>query len=69
MDEYMKTEFYKNLPEDVKEKLKTCTGEEEVVDILKANMIELPDEMLDEAAGGSCYTKSCSDKMVCSMGK
>ena len=55
MEEFMKTEFFKNLPEDVKEKLKSCTGEEEVMDSLRANMIELPDDALDEVAGGKCY--------------
>ncbi|MBR4807566.1 MAG: hypothetical protein IKZ65_03645 [Lachnospiraceae bacterium] len=61
MNEFMKTEFCKNLPEDVKEKLKGCTGEEEVMDILKDNMIKLPDDALDEVAGGGCYGK-CPSK-------
>ena len=55
MDDFMKTEFFNNLPEDVKEKLKNCTGEEEVMDILKASAIEIPDDALDDVAGGFCY--------------
>ena len=55
MEEFMKTEFFKNLPEDVKEKLKSCTSEEEAMDILKASSIEIPDDALDEVAGGKCY--------------
>ncbi len=58
MDEFMKTEFYKKLPEDVKEKLKNCTSEEEVMDILNADMSEIPVEMLENVAGGDCYMRS-----------
>ena len=47
------SEFYKKLPEDVKEKLKGCKSEEEAMDILKDNMIELPEDELKKIAGGS----------------
>ena len=52
MSNTIKKDFFENLPEDVKNKLKDCKSEEEAMNILKANMIEMPDEMLDDAAGG-----------------
>ena len=46
------SEFYKKLPEDVKEKLKGCKSEEEAMDVLKDNMIEIPEDELKKVAGG-----------------
>ena len=35
MNEFFNTEFFKDLPEDVKTKLKNCKSQEEGMDILK----------------------------------
>ena len=48
-------EYFKKLPEDVKEKLKNCKSEEEAMDILKDNMIEIPEEELKKVSGGACW--------------
>ena len=52
-NELMNNEFFKKLPEDVKEKLKNCKSEEEAIDILKDNMIEIPEEELKKVSGGA----------------
>lgn len=54
-DELMNNEFFKSLPEEVKEKLLNCKSEEEAMDILKDNMIEIPPEELKKVAGGDDY--------------
>ena len=54
-NELMNNEFFKKLPEDVKEKLKNCKSEEEAMDILKENMIEIPVEELKKVSGGNCW--------------
>jgi hypothetical protein len=53
--ELMNSEFFKSLPEDVKEKLKKCKSEEEAMDVLKDNMVEIPPEELKKVAGGDCW--------------
>ena len=63
-NELMNNEFFKKLPEDVKEKLKNCKSEEEAMDILKENMIEIPVEELKKVSGGDLgdynpYQKEC----------
>ena len=59
-NELMKNDFFKSLPEDVKEKLKNCKSEEEAMDILKDNMIEIPEEELKKVSGGGCW-EDCPD--------
>jgi hypothetical protein len=54
-NELMNNDFYKSLPEEVKEKLKGCKSEEEAMDILKENMIEIPEDVLKKVAGGAPY--------------
>jgi hypothetical protein len=54
-DELMNNEFFKDLPEEVKEKLKNCKSEEEAMDILEDNMIEISPEELKKVAGGKCW--------------
>ena len=51
-NELMNNEFFKSLPEEVKEKLKNCKSEEEAMDILKENMIEIPAGDLKNISGG-----------------
>ena len=58
-------EFFQQLPEETKEKLRNCKSEEEAIDVLKGDMIPIPDDVLDEVAGGDDYV--CMDKcMKCS---
>ncbi len=54
-NELMNNEFFKSLPEEVKEKLKNCKSEEEAMDILKENMIEIPAGELKKISGGGMY--------------
>ncbi len=54
-DELMSNEFFKSLPEEVKEKLLNCKSEEEAMEIMKDNMIEIPPEELKKVAGGDNY--------------
>ena len=63
-NELMNNEFFKKLPEDVKEKLKNCKSEEEAMDILKDNMIEIPPEELKKVSGGLCWENfyNCQDR-------
>ena len=44
--------FFQQLPEETKEKLRNCKTEEEAMDILKDDMIPIPDDALDSVAGG-----------------
>ena len=60
-NELMNNEFFKSLPEDVKEKLKNCKSEEEAIDILKDNMIEIPEEELKKVSGGACWENLFKD--------
>ena len=60
-NELMNNEFFKKLPEDVKEKLKNCKSEEEAMDILKDNMIEIPEEELKKVSGGLCWENAFVD--------
>ena len=46
-------EFFNKLPKEVQERLKTCKSEEEAMEILKDNMIEIPEDELKKIAGGS----------------
>ena len=48
-------EFYRQLPDEVKEKIKGCKTEEEAMDILKQDMIPIPDETMEAMAGGICW--------------
>ena len=45
-------DFFKKLPKEVQEKLKTCKSEEEAMEILKDNMIEIPPDELKKVSGG-----------------
>ena len=66
-NELMNNDFFKSLPEDVKEKLKSCKSEEEAMDILKENMIEIPAEELKNVSGG-IYWWDPSDNRNCHTG-
>ncbi len=62
-NELMNNEFFKKLPEDVKEKLKNCKSEEEAMDILKDNMIEIPPEELKKVSGGAYSPRNDPNKV------
>lgn len=47
-----KKEFFANLPDELKERLKTCKSEEEMKALLKGAQIELPDELLEGVSSG-----------------
>ena len=57
-------EFYDSLSEDIKERLKACKTEEEMMKVLDEEKIELDPDLLDEASGGKpggpCLLKHCS---------
>ena len=59
-ENFENNEFFQQLPEETKEKLRNCKTEEEAMDILKGDMIPIPDDVLDEVAGGGRYS-GCSD--------
>ncbi len=63
MEDFKNSEFYKNLSEDIKAKLENCRSEEEAMDILKDRLIEVPDDILDKAAGGAWWP--CSGRFDC----
>ncbi len=52
-------EFFRQLPEETKEKLKQCKSEEEAMDVLKGDMIPIPDDVLDDVAGGLYSPETC----------
>ena len=49
-------EFFQQLSEETKEKLRNCKTEEEAMDILKGDMIPIPDDVLDDVAGGGSHS-------------
>lgn len=60
--DFENNEFFQQLPEETKEKLMNCKTEEEAMDVLKGDMIPIPDDALDSVAGG---WELCDDKAVC----
>ena len=52
-DNFENNEFFRQLPEETKEKIRNCKTEEEAMEILKGDMIPIPDEALEDAAGGA----------------
>ena len=64
-ENFENNEFFHQLPEETKEKIRNCKTEEEAMDILKEDMIPLPDDALDDVAGGiswsSCWDTDCSE--------
>ena len=49
-------EFFHQLPDETKEKILNCKSEEEAMDVLKGDMIPLPDDALDAVADGDDYS-------------
>ena len=58
-------EFYESLSADVKEKIKACKSEQEMLKVLEDEKIELSPDLLDSVAGGQyvpggpCYDFEC----------
>lgn len=50
-------EFYNSLSENVKEKLKACASEEEMLKVLEEENIELDPEVLEEVSGGHFFPR------------
>ena len=48
-------EFYNSLSENVKEKLKACASEEEMLKVLEKENIELDPEVLEKVSGGRLH--------------
>ena len=46
------TAFFRQLPDEVKQKLKDCKTEKEAVDVLREEMMQIPDEIVETVAGG-----------------
>ena len=47
-----KKEFYDSLSSEVKEKIRSCTSEEEALRILEETKVEIPPELLAMVSGG-----------------
>ena len=69
-----KKEFYESLSDEVKEKIKACKSEQEMLKVLEDEQIELSPDLLDGVAGGGsgvCHEKwnvlkNCpSDDCIC----
>lgn len=61
-------EFYETLSDEVKEKIKACQSEEEMLKVLEQEQIELSPDMLEAVAGGAhapCFEKWCQDHCRC----
>lgn len=62
-------EFYENLSDEVKEKIKACKSEQEMLKVLEDEQIELSPELLDGVAGGTELDNGCTwlycDKCGC----
>ena len=54
-------EFYDSLSEDIKERLKACKTEEEMMKVLDEEKIELDPGLLDEASGGALKFRHDND--------
>ena len=56
-------EFYNSLSNEMKEKLKACKTDEEMLKVLRDNKIQLDDELLKGVAGGGPHHcgRNCSD--------
>ena len=46
-------EFYNSLSDEVKEKIKTCKSEEEMLAVLQEEQIELSPDLLESVIGGN----------------
>ena len=66
MDEKMKETqkgIYDNLSDELKEKAKQCKTMDELTELAGKEEIELPDEVVDQVAGGC--TMTCIDTQTC----
>ena len=59
MDEKRFKELYDTLTDEQKEKVKACKTPEELMALMGETGAELPDELLDEVAGGGFWQTLC----------
>ena len=64
-ENFENNEFFQQLPEETKEKLRNCKSEEEAMEVLKSDMIPIPDDALDDVAGGQCYYMYWGNESPC----
>ena len=64
-ENFENNEFFRQLPEETKEKIRNCKSEEEAMDILKEEMIPIPDNALDDVAGGAIYDDRSESDLKC----
>lgn len=57
-------EFYESLSDEVKEKIRACASEQEMLQVLEDAQIELLPDMLDGVAGGK-HSSCPDDKLFC----
>ena len=58
----MRKELLKGLSEEQIKKVKECKSSEEILDLAKAEGVQLSDEQLEAVSGGSCSsTNKCPD--------
>ena len=63
-NEFMNSSFYQSLPKETKELLKNCSSEEEAREILKNDMASIPDDVLDDVAGGGDTRKDMDSEKI-----
>ena len=59
-----KKEFYESLSDEVKEKIRNCTSEQEMLKVLEDAQIDLSPDILDGVAGGK-HSSCPDDKLFC----
>ena len=64
----MREELFKGLSEEQIKKVEACKSSEEVLNLAKAEGIELTEEQLEAVSGGGCFVtikcKKCGSKNV-----
>ena len=62
---------FEDLSPELREKAKTCTSTDELVELAKTEGVELSDEALDSVAGGSAWNCAsvCPENGECVMVK
>lgn len=64
-ESFENNEFFQQLPEETKEKIRNCKTEEEAMEILKGDMIPIPDDFLEVVAGGAIYDDRSESDLKC----
>ena len=64
-ENFENNEFFQQLPEETKEKIRNCKTEEEAMEILKGDMVPIPDDDLADVAGGAIYNDRPESDLKC----